>query len=52
MHFSWGQGRSGVQDMTRPLLGNLGADKFSETSFPYFQPYFMQNGRFYLYTTI
>ena len=38
MHFSWGQGGSGVQDMTPPLLGNLGADKFSETSFPISSP--------------
>ena len=28
--FFRGQGGSGVQDMTPPLLGNLGANKFSE----------------------
>ena len=44
---SWGRGESGVRDMARPLLGNLGA-KSSEMSFPYFKTYFMQISRCYL----
>ena len=50
--FLGGRGVVECRNMTAPLLGNLGADKFSETSSPYFQSYFMQIGRGYLYTTI
>ena len=44
-HFRGGGGGVGVAP---PLLGGA---KFSETSFPHFQTYFMQIGDNYLYTT-
>ena len=38
VNFSRGQGGSGVRDMTPPLLGNLGANKFSERHSLIFSP--------------
>ena len=38
VHFSGGEGGSGVTDIAPSSLGNLGA-KFSETPFPYFTTY-------------
>ena len=39
-----GRGGSGVSDKAPLSLANLGAIKFSETSFPHFKTYFMQIG--------
>ena len=37
-----GRGGSGVSDKAPLSLANLGAIKFSETSFPHFKTYFVQ----------